>query len=64
LATVPPAQISCGDGRAIVAKRFNGVRTIKCKGDGAYTYIGRRKGVSFRILLDRHTGRIIGRTPI
>jgi len=63
MASVEPDRISCADGRAIVAKRFNRVRVAECKG-GTYTYFGQRNGATFRILVDRRTGRVIGRTPI
>jgi hypothetical protein len=63
MVSVQPNRISCGDGRAIVAKRFNSVRVGECKG-GTYTYFGLRKGATFRILVDRSTGRIIARAPL
>jgi hypothetical protein len=56
-------RISCGAGRSIVAKRFNRVRVIECKG-GTYTYIGRRNGASFKVLVDGRTGRVVGQAPI
>jgi hypothetical protein len=61
--SVQPSRISCGDGRNRVAKRFNRVRTLECKG-GTYAYLGRRNGATFKILVDRRTGRVIGRAPI
>jgi hypothetical protein len=52
-------RISCGEGRAIVdARGFNRVRTIECRG-GTYTYLGRRHGDSFRVMLNARTGRIV-----
>lgn len=57
------SRISCGAGRSIVARRFNRVRVIECKG-GTYTYIGRRNGASFKVLVDRRTGRVVGQAPI
>jgi hypothetical protein len=63
MVSVEPNRISCADGRAIVAKRFNRVRVAECKG-GTYTYFGRRNGATFRVLVDRRTGRVIGRAPI
>jgi hypothetical protein len=58
-----PNRLSCGAGRSIVAKRFNRVRVLECKG-GTYTYLGRRNGATFRVLVDRRTGRVVGRAPI
>src|SRR6476646_5603898 len=43
MTSVPLNPISCGDGQAIVAKRFKRVRVSDCKG-GNYTYFGLRKG--------------------
>jgi hypothetical protein len=59
---VGPYQISCGEGRAIAAARFNRVRSVKCRG-GTYAYLGWRNGVAFRVLIDRRTGRIVGLAP-
>lgn len=56
-------RISCGEGRGIVAERFNRVRVVECNG-GTYTYLGRRSGDTYRILLNARTGRIVGRTLI
>lgn len=56
-------RVSCGEGRAIVASRFNRVRVIECNG-GTYTYMGRRQGDTYRILLNSRTGRIVGRELI
>jgi hypothetical protein len=61
--SVQPSRISCSDGRNIVAKRFNRVRTLECKG-GTYTYLGRRNGATFKIFVDRRSGRLIGRAPL
>ena len=55
--------VSCGQGRAIVAERFNRVRVVECNG-GTYTYLGRRQGDTYRILLNARTGRIIDRELI
>lgn len=55
--------ISCGQGRAIVAERFNRVRVIECRGP-IYTYFGRRAGDSFRIMVNARNGRIVGRDLI
>lgn len=60
---VRPYRVSCGEGRAIVAERFNRVRVVECRG-GTYTYLGRRDGDTFRILLNSRTGRIVGRAII
>jgi hypothetical protein len=59
----PRYRISCGEGRGIVAERFNRVRVVECNG-GTYTYLGRRSGDTYRILLNARTGRIVGRTLI
>jgi hypothetical protein len=56
-------RISCGEGRAIVSERFNRVRVVECSG-GTYTYLGRRSGETFRVLLNARTGRIVGRVMI
>lgn len=61
--SVRSARISCGEGRDIVAERFNRVRVVECNG-GTYTYLGRREGETFRILLSARTGRIVGRASI
>ena len=53
------SRISCGEGRAIVdARGFNRVRTIECRG-ATYTYLGRRQGDNFRVMLSARTGRIV-----
>ena len=59
----PRYRISCGEGRGIVAERFNRVRVVECNG-GTYTYLGRRAGDTYRILLNARSGRIVGRTLI
>ncbi len=56
-------RVSCGEGRAIVAARFNRVRVVECRG-GTYTYLGRRHGDTYRVLLNSRTGRIVGRALI
>jgi hypothetical protein len=56
-------RVSCGEGRAIVAERFNRVRVVECRGP-TYTYLGRRQGDTYRIILNARTGRIIGRALI
>lgn len=59
----PRYRISCGEGRGIVSERFNRVRVVECSG-GTYTYLGRRDGDTYRILVNSRTGRIVGRTLI
>ncbi|MGE4249866.1 MAG: hypothetical protein AB7F09_10765 [Parvibaculaceae bacterium] len=59
----PSYRISCGEGRSIVSERFNRVRVVECNG-GTYTYLGRRQGDTYRVLLNARTGRIVGRTLI
>jgi hypothetical protein len=54
----PGYGISCGQGLRIVAERFNRVRVVECRGR-AYTYLGRRHGDDFQILLSSRSGRII-----
>ena len=56
-------RISCGEGRAILRDRgFYRVRVIECSGR-TYTYLGRRHGDSFRVLLNSRNGRIVGVNP-
>ena len=50
--------ISCGQGLRIVAERFNRVRVVECRGR-AFTYLGRRHGNDFQIVLSSRSGRII-----
>jgi hypothetical protein len=50
--------ISCRQGRNIVAERFDRVRVVECQGR-AYTYLGRRHGGEFQIVLNSRSGRII-----
>lgn len=59
----PAYRISCGEGRGIVAERFNRVRVVECSG-GTYTYMGRRGGDTYRIMVNARTGRIVGRALI
>lgn len=61
--TGPRYRISCGEGRGIVSERFNRVRVVECNG-GTYTYLGRREGDTYRILVNSRTGRIVGRALI
>ena len=58
-----PGRISCGEGRHVVDRRFNRVRTVECRGT-SYTYLGRRGGDTFRILVSARSGRIISVRPI
>jgi len=60
---VRSSRVSCGEGRAIVAEHFNRVRVIECDG-GIYTYLGRREGDTFRVMLNSRTGRIVGRMMV
>lgn len=59
----PRYRISCGEGRDIVSERFNRVRVVECSG-GTYTYLGRRSGDTYRVLVNSRTGRIVGRALI
>lgn len=57
-------RVSCGEGRLIVRDRgFRRVRTVECRGR-TYTYLGRRHGDTFRVILSSRTGRIIDVDPI
>jgi hypothetical protein len=50
--------VSCGEGRAIVRDRgFNRVRTIECRG-ATFTYLGRRHGNDYKVMVNARTGRI------
>jgi hypothetical protein len=60
---IGPGRISCGEGRLIVAQRFNRVRVVECRG-GIYTYLGRRQGDTFRVMVNSRNGRIVGRDMI
>jgi hypothetical protein len=51
-------RLSCAEGRAIVDVRFNRVRAIECRG-ATYTYLGRRHGDDFKVMLNARTGRIV-----
>jgi len=51
-------RVSCGEGRAIVRDRgFNRVRTIECRG-ATFTYLGRRHGNDYKVMVNARTGRI------
>lgn len=56
----PRYRISCGEGRDIVSERFNRVRVVECNG-GTYTYVGRRSGDTYRVLVNSRSGQIVGR---
>ena len=57
-------RVSCGEGRAIVRDRgFNRVRTVECRGR-TYTYLGRRHGDTFKVLVSSRSGRIVDVDPI
>lgn len=52
-------RISCRDGRELLVDRgFRRVRTIECQGR-TFTYLGRRHGDNFRVLVNSRTGRIV-----
>ena len=52
-------RIDCGEGRAILRGHgFSNIRPLECRG-GTYTYLGHRRGGSFRVLLSAHSGRIV-----
>jgi hypothetical protein len=57
-------RIGCAEGRSIVRERgFYRVRTVECAGR-AYTYIGRRHGDTFQVIVSARSGRIIDVNPI
>jgi hypothetical protein len=59
-----PYRIACAEGREIVRDRgFRRVRTIECRGR-TYTYLGRRHGDSFRVVVSARSGRIIDVDPV
>jgi hypothetical protein len=61
---IGPSRIGCGEGRAIVRDHgFYRVRTVECYGR-AYTYVGRRHGETFQVLVSARSGRIIDVNPI
>jgi hypothetical protein len=52
-------RVSCREGRRIVDNSgFNRVRTVECDGRN-YTYMGRRHGDDFRVVLNSRNGRIV-----
>ena len=59
-----PYRIGCAEGRSIVRDRgFYRVRTLECQGR-TFTYIGRRHGDTFRVILNSRTGRIVDVDPV
>ena len=55
--------ISCRDGREILIDRgFRRVSVIECRG-GTFTYLGRRHGDTYRVLVSSRTGRIVSVRP-
>jgi hypothetical protein len=57
-------RVSCGEGRAIVRDHgFRRVRTMECRGR-TFTYLGRRHGDTFKVLVSSRTGRIVDVDPI
>jgi hypothetical protein len=59
-----PYGIGCAEGRSIVRDRgFYRVRTLECQGR-TFTYIGRRHGDTFKVLVSSRTGRIVDVNPI
>jgi hypothetical protein len=57
-------RLGCSEGRAIVREHgFYRVRLVECDGR-TYTYIGRRHGETFQVLLSARSGRIIDINPI
>jgi hypothetical protein len=60
----PIHRIGCAEGRLIVRDHgFYRVRTVECNGR-TYTYLGRRHGDTFRILLNSRSGRVIDFDPV
>jgi hypothetical protein len=58
-----PYRISCREGRDILLDRgFRRVRTVECQGR-TFTYLGRRGGDIYRVLVSSRTGRIVGVRP-
>jgi hypothetical protein len=59
-----PYRIGCAEGRSIVRDRgFNRVRTLECQGR-TFTYVGRRHGDNFKVVVNSRTGRIVDVDPI
>lgn len=56
--------VSCRDGRNVVSDNgFNRVRTVECQGR-SFTYVGKRHGHSYQVLVSSRSGRIINVRPI
>lgn len=53
-----PYGVSCREGADIVAERFARVRVLDCNGR-VYTYLGRRYGMTYEIVVSPRTGRIL-----
>jgi len=53
-----PYGVSCREGAEIVSERFARVRILDC-GGRVYTYLGRRYGETFEIVVSPRTGRIL-----
>jgi hypothetical protein len=53
-----PYDVSCREGADIVSERFARVRILDC-GGRVYTYLGRRYGDTFEIVVSPRTGRIL-----
>jgi hypothetical protein len=59
-----PYRIGCAEGRSILRDRgFYRVRALECNGR-TYTYVGRRHGDTFRVLLSSRSGRIVDVSPL
>lgn len=59
-----PYRVSCGEGRLILLERgFRRVRAIRCRGH-TFTYLARRYGETFRIVMHSRTGRIVSIRPV
>jgi hypothetical protein len=59
-----PYRVSCGEGRLILLDRgFRRVRPIRCQGR-TYSYLARRYGETFRIIMHSRTGRILRVRPV
>jgi hypothetical protein len=59
-----PYRISCFEGReALLHRGFYRIRTIECSGR-AYTYLGKRRGETFQVVVSSQSGRILSLRPI
>jgi hypothetical protein len=57
-------RISCWEGRQILRDRgYYRIRTVECNGR-AFTYVGNRRGDTFRVSLSSRTGRVLDRDRI